>query len=106
MLKFIRVIHEANGPRLYQQINKLLGINSKSLTDRLQELEKYGIINRVQYSEIPPRVEYSATDVAEDLQPIFDALVAFEMKHIQEKSYLINSEKWFFSGIIVDILFV
>jgi DNA-binding HxlR family transcriptional regulator len=39
----------------------LKGINSKTLSDRLKELEIHGLIKRKAYAEIPPRVEYSLT---------------------------------------------
>lgn len=52
----------------YKEIMEgLTGINSKTLSDRLKELEKYGLIKREAYAEIPPRVEYSLTDVGVEL---------------------------------------
>lgn len=44
---------------LEQAIN---GISPRTLSARLKHLEKYGIINRKQFSTIPPKVEYSLTD--------------------------------------------
>lgn len=41
---------------------RLDGVTSKTLTERLKELEKEKIILRKAYSEIPPRVEYSLTE--------------------------------------------
>ncbi len=47
----------------YSEIRKTLGaINSKTLTDRLKELEEAGLIKREAHAEIPPRVEYSLTE--------------------------------------------
>lgn len=50
------------------------GINSKTLTDHLRYLEKYNIIDRVVYPEVPPRVEYSLTEHGKALLPMFKAI--------------------------------
>ena len=49
-------------------IEKLSGISPKSLSDRIKELEKAGLIKRDAYAEIPPRVEYSLTKDGEELR--------------------------------------
>ncbi|MHA1766118.1 MAG: winged helix-turn-helix transcriptional regulator [Promethearchaeota archaeon] len=46
----------------------------KTITARLRELEKHGIINRTQFNEIPPKVEYSLTDQGKELEVIFERL--------------------------------
>lgn len=47
------------------------GITNTMLTSTLRELENRGIVNRKQYNEIPPRVEYSLTENGKALLPIF-----------------------------------
>lgn len=49
---------------------KLNGISNLMLSKSLQELEKDKLINRVQYNTIPPRVEYSLTDLGRSLESI------------------------------------
>lgn len=49
----------------------LPGITNTMLTNALRDLAAYGFINRVQYNEIPPRVEYSFTQRGKDLMPFF-----------------------------------
>lgn len=46
-------------------------ITNTMLTSTLRDLEKIGIINRMQYNEIPPRVEYSLTEKGKALLPVF-----------------------------------
>ena len=41
------------------------------LTSTLRDLEQLGIVNRVQYNEIPPHVEYSLTQKGKELLPVF-----------------------------------
>lgn len=49
-------------------------ISRKVLTDQLKELKDDGLILREQYNEIPPRVEYSLTDLGKSLTPVIREL--------------------------------
>ena len=55
----------------------LSGISQKVLTDSLREMESDGIITRTVYPEVPPRVEYSLTELGRSLRPILDAMWAW-----------------------------
>lgn len=58
-------------PYRYSYIKKRLGdVTNTMLSKSLQELEKDGILNRKQYPEIPPRVEYSLTEKGLSLIPV------------------------------------
>lgn len=50
------------------------GISQKMLTQQLRQMEKDGIINRKVYPEVPPRVEYSLTDIGKSLKPVLNAM--------------------------------
>ncbi|RIV20069.1 transcriptional regulator [Fibrisoma montanum] len=50
-------------------------ITEKMLTDQLRELERDGFVERVVYPEVPPRVEYSLTPLAQSLIPILEQLL-------------------------------
>ncbi|MFH7244456.1 MAG: winged helix-turn-helix transcriptional regulator [Spirulina sp.] len=52
----------------------LPGISTKTLTARLRELERYGLVTRTVFPEVPPRVEYSLTAKGREIQPIMVAL--------------------------------
>jgi DNA-binding HxlR family transcriptional regulator len=56
------------------------GITNMVLTQSLKELESDGIVNRKQYMEIPPRVEYSLTDSGKELIPALKALANWGKK--------------------------
>jgi DNA-binding HxlR family transcriptional regulator len=45
-----------------------------SPTDRLRDLEQHGLVERVTYAEIPPRVEYTLTKKGRTLEPVIGAL--------------------------------
>lgn len=44
------------------------------LTQQLRELERHGLVYREVYKEVPPKVEYSLTDIGRSFMPIFKAL--------------------------------
>lgn len=56
---------------LEQSIN---GISPRTLSARLKHLEKYGIINRKQFSTIPPKVEYSLTERGSQFKVVIDQM--------------------------------
>jgi DNA-binding HxlR family transcriptional regulator len=60
--------------RTYELLEALPGISAKTLTSQLRQLEKYGLITRRVYPEVPPHVEYSLTDKGRDLQPVIVAM--------------------------------
>ena len=58
----------------FNEILAHLNGSPKTITARLRELEKYSLINRRQFNEIPPKVEYSLTDQGKELEDIFERL--------------------------------
>lgn len=60
--------------RTHELQSALPGISTKTLTQRLRELEGYGLIERRVYAEIPPRVEYSLTPKGRQIKPVLSAL--------------------------------
>jgi DNA-binding HxlR family transcriptional regulator len=73
-LPVIWSIHKNKTMRYNELKRDIQGITSMMLTQSLKELEAYGIVERKQYAEIPPRVEYSLTDNGENLIPALKAL--------------------------------
>jgi DNA-binding HxlR family transcriptional regulator len=63
-------------PWRFNELKKNLdGISQKVLTDSLRSMEEDGLIIRTVYPEVPPRVEYSLSELGLSLKPIFDSLV-------------------------------
>ncbi|MGN1093643.1 MAG: winged helix-turn-helix transcriptional regulator, partial [Candidatus Neoclostridium sp.] len=50
------------------------GISKKVLTDNLRALEDDGLVTREVFAEVPPRVEYSLSELGKTLKPILDAM--------------------------------
>ncbi len=71
----------ADGTLRYNDLKrKTSGITPAVLSSSMKELEQDGLVIRVQYQEIPVRVEYSATERARRLMPIIDSLAAWAME--------------------------
>lgn len=60
--------------RFNQLLKSINGISQKVLTQQLRSMERDGIITRKVYPEVPPRVEYTLTDLGFSLKPILDAM--------------------------------
>ena len=62
-------------PWRFNELKKdLSGISQKVLTDSLRSLEDDGIVIRTVYPEVPPRVEYSLSDLGESMRPIIGVM--------------------------------
>lgn len=48
--------------------------NTKVLTSQLRQMEESGLLTRKVYAEVPPRVEYTLTELGYSLKPILDAM--------------------------------
>lgn len=53
------------------------GISQKVLTANLRQMEESGLVNRKVYAEVPPKVEYSLTELGVSLQPVLSAMEAW-----------------------------
>jgi DNA-binding HxlR family transcriptional regulator len=61
------------------------GISPSILTGRLRDLEEKGIISRMSYNEIPPRVEYSLTEKGRDVLPVIEALREYGIRWLSSQ---------------------
>ena len=63
-------------PWRFNELKKNLeGVSQKVLTDSLRSMENDGLIIRTVYPEVPPRVEYSLSELGLTLKPILDSMV-------------------------------
>ena len=76
-------------PWRFNELKKSLeGISQKVLTDSLRSMEADGIITRTVYAEVPPRVEYSLSELGESMRPIIKSMEDFgiQYKKLAEKN--------------------
>ena len=69
--------------RFGELIRSLEGISPRTLTLRLQELEKDGVISKKIFAEIPPRTEYSLTDKGTALAGILDQMKEWSEEYVK-----------------------
>lgn len=63
------------GTKRFGELKKSIGhVSQKVLTAQLRDMEENGLLHRRTYAEVPPRVEYSLTDLGRSLKPVLDAL--------------------------------
>lgn len=75
------------GKKRNGELARLLpSITQKVLTQQLKELERDGIIQRIVYHEVPPRVEYKLTDYGDSLKEILHAMCRWGDQHV-ERTY-------------------
>lgn len=68
-------------------------ISQKVLTQHLRALEESGLVHREVYAEVPPRVEYSLTELGRTLKPIHDTMAAWEI-FIKKKSAKLKDKNY------------
>ena len=69
-------------PWRFNELRKSLdGISQKVLTDSLRSMEEDGIITRTVYPEVPPRVEYTLSDLGESMRPIIKSMEDFGLDY-------------------------
>ena len=66
------------GTKRFGELKKSIGsVSQKVLTAQLRAMEESGLVHREVYAEVPPRVEYSLTELGRSLKPILDSMSAW-----------------------------
>ncbi|MDR6874959.1 DNA-binding HxlR family transcriptional regulator [Bosea sp. BE125] len=81
--KGIVLYHLLGGTLRFNAIRRSIpGVTQRMLTAQLRELEADGLIIRVVFAEVPPRVEYSLSAKGRTLEPVIMALRAWGEEHV------------------------
>ncbi len=82
-----------DGSKRFGEIKKSLNdISQKVLTTHLREMEQSGLLTRKIYAEVPPRVEYTLTDIGYSLKPIFNTLAVWGIDYYEKINKIRNNE--------------
>ncbi|NOH21606.1 winged helix-turn-helix transcriptional regulator [Vibrio europaeus] len=83
--KVIILYHLRDNTLRFGELRKRIPkITQKMLTQQLRELESNHLVERKIYAEVPPRVEYTSTDIADELRPIMDMLCDWSKRHNEQ----------------------
>jgi DNA-binding HxlR family transcriptional regulator len=80
ILNIIKFLGEENRCLRFNEIQRSLAINTKSLSDRLNDLEQTGLVIRKSFDTIPPKVEYRLAEINVEIKQIMDAIHNLEVK--------------------------
>jgi len=81
--KCVILCHLTHGKKRTSELKRLMpNITQKMLTQQLRELEEDGVINRIVYNQVPPKVEYELSEYGQSLEQILNSLCVWGEKHI------------------------
>ncbi|EJW20293.1 helix-turn-helix transcriptional regulator [Paenibacillus alvei] len=81
--KCVILCHLTHGKKRTSELKRLMpSITQKMLTQQLRELEEDGVINRIVYNQVPPRVEYELSEYGRSLEGILSSLCTWGEKHL------------------------
>ncbi|MBR2807826.1 MAG: helix-turn-helix transcriptional regulator [Oscillospiraceae bacterium] len=73
-------------PWRFNELQKSIdGISQKALTEALRSMEADGIVNRTVFPEVPPRVEYSLTELGESMRPIIQSMESWGLAYREQR---------------------
>lgn len=85
--------HLFAGPKRLSELSRLLTrANQKVLIEQLKELEEHGVVRREVFAEVPPRVEYSVTELGQTLQPVIAMLCEWGRRHARALAVELDDE--------------
>ena len=71
--KLVILYNLLEGTRRFGQLKRAMpNVTQRMLTRQLREVEEYGLVGRTVYAEVPPKVEYSLTEIGRSLRPIVE----------------------------------
>ena len=83
--------HLADGKLRFSQLTKKISkATPKMLTQQLREMEAQNLIHREVYPVVPPKVEYSLTDLGRSLMPVLVAMRDWGAEYLQTKNVISN----------------
>ena len=74
--------------RFGELLRRIDGITQSTLTKQLRELEDDGFIHREIYKEVPPKVEYTLTDLGKSFVPILTQMMMWSQTHLCSPDYV------------------
>jgi DNA-binding HxlR family transcriptional regulator len=81
--KCLMLWHLHDGPKRYRELERIVpGVSQKMLTQQLKDLERDGLLFRTVYAEVPPRVEYTLTELGHSAYPILEMMHSWSVRRL------------------------
>jgi len=77
------ISHDVN--RFGEMMSEIKGISKKMLTNQLRELERDGMLHRKIYAEVPPKVEYSLSELGQSIKPVTKMMCTWGLENVLAK---------------------
>jgi len=76
------IFHLLAGRQRFSELARALnGVTQKMLTQQLREMERNGLVSRNIFAQVPPKVEYSLTELGASLKPVVEAMCLWGETH-------------------------
>lgn len=82
----VLILHylEEGPTRFNELLRRMPKMTHATLSVQLKALEEHGLVNRIQYEAIPPRVEYSLTEIGQKFHPVIAAMETWGNEYIAQ----------------------
>jgi DNA-binding HxlR family transcriptional regulator len=81
------IFHLMGGTKRFSELKRLLeGVTQRVLTLELRQLEESGIVQRRVYAQVPPRVEYSLSELGRTLEPIIQIKQTWGKEYLRQRA--------------------
>ena len=76
------IFHLLAGRKRFSDLSRAItGVTQKMLTQQLREMERNGLVEREVFAQVPPRVEYSLTELGASLEPVVESMCRWGQAH-------------------------
>lgn len=83
--KAVILYHLLASPKRLSELRRLIPhVSQKVLVQQLRDMEEHGLVHREVFAQVPPRVDYSATELGLSLEPVMLTLCAWGQRHAAE----------------------
>ena len=89
------ILHNLSAGTLrFGELQRLLpDLTQATLTKQLRSLEEYGLVKRHVFPQVPPKVEYSLTDIGKEFRSVLDSISVWGEKYIEHMKKLEENTK-------------
>lgn len=89
--KVVILCHLIDEPKRFLELQRITcGVSQKVLNEQLRELEEDGLINKIVYPQVPPKVEYCLTEKGAELAPALKLIEDWSRKHYSQYEIINN----------------